>query len=241
MLYIYIYVFSKLSFLPRYLGGGASMHDLHIQYRIGHSTISLIVREVCSAIWNEMKSKCFPELTPEFWLNTAAEFMARTNFPHCLGALDGKHIRVIKPTDSGSLNFNYKKFFSILLLAICDDNYKFLFVDVGAYGKSSDSTVFKMSVFQKKLLDSSLNIPKPRNVGVGVNENLPFMFVADEGFGQSQFILRPYGGKCWHDSGDIYLWCLKFCDSLLLHPSACLALLPCFFYVQSRVLFVLCC
>jgi len=41
---------------------------------------------------------------------TALDFERRVNFPHCLGAVDGKHIRVIKPEQSGSMFYNYKKF-----------------------------------------------------------------------------------------------------------------------------------
>jgi hypothetical protein len=47
------------------------------------------------------------------------------------------------PTGSGSLFYNYKHFFSILLLALVDANYCFIAVDVAAVGKSSDSDVFK--------------------------------------------------------------------------------------------------
>lgn len=171
------------------------MLDLHLQYRIGHSTVSLIIREVCSAIWKVMKPKCFQRLSNDNWINTASEFMARTQFPHCIGAVDGKHIRIVKPTDSGSNYFNYKKFFSILLLAVCDANYKFIYIDVGAYGKSSDSTVFKNSIFFKKMTDGLLNFPEPIDIGIGFNEKMPFMLVADEGFGQSEYVLRPYGGN----------------------------------------------
>lgn len=171
------------------------MQDLHFQYRIAQPTISMIVRQVCDAVWNIMKSECFPDLTAEYWLQTSAEFMARTNFPHCIGALDGKHVRIIKPTDTGSLYFNYKKFCSILLLAICDANYKFSFIDVGGYGKSADTTIFKNSAFFKKLSTGQLNIPDPRDSGMGFNEKMPFMLIADEGFGQSEYILRPFSGK----------------------------------------------
>jgi len=90
--------------------------------------------------------------------------LKHANFPNCLGAVDGKHIRLIKPTESGSLYYNYKHYFSVVLLAICDSNYLFISVDIGAFGKSSDSSIFKDSLFYKKLMDNSLNIPDPKPI-----------------------------------------------------------------------------
>lgn len=171
------------------------MTDLHYQYRLGISTISTIIRQVCKAIWKLVKPISFPELTKQFWMETATQFYEKTNFPNCLGALDGKHIRVIKPEDSGSLYYNYKKYFSILHLALCDASYNFLFIDVGAYGKSSDATVFKDSVFFKRLANESLNIPPATESYSGIETLMPFVFVADEAFGLTQQIMRPYAGK----------------------------------------------
>ncbi|XP_046987885.1 protein ALP1-like [Schistocerca americana] len=171
------------------------MMDLHFQYRIGVSTISYIIRDICSAIWRKMKSKCFPDLSKDLWLTSAEGFHKRANFPHCVGAVDGKRIRIVKPTSSGSLYYHYKNYFSILLLAVCDSTYKFLFIDVGACGKSSDSTVFRNTVLNNKLQDGTLDLPAPKQLSLSFERPMPFMLVGDEGFGLSKFILRPYGGK----------------------------------------------
>ncbi len=171
------------------------MTDLQYQYRLGVSTIAKIIREVCKAIWERVKTVCFPDVTERLWLEIAAQFYQKTDFLHCLGALDGKHIRVIKPENSGSLYYNYKNYFSILLLAVCDASHKFIFIDVGAYGKSSDSTVFKESKFFRELENQTLNVPAPQESYSGFGTPMPFVFVADEAFGLSQHIVRPYAGK----------------------------------------------
>lgn len=58
-----------------------------------------------------MFNKCIPIPNEENWLEVADGFQQRANFPHCLGAIDGKHIRIIKPGVCASLYFNHKHFF----------------------------------------------------------------------------------------------------------------------------------
>ncbi len=56
--------------------------------------------------------------TEEEWQTIAASFQQRWQFPHCLGALDGKHIFIQPPAHSGSTFHNYKGRFSILMMAV---------------------------------------------------------------------------------------------------------------------------
>lgn len=118
----------------------------------------------------------------------ANNFESAANFPLCLRAIDGKHIRVIKPEQSGSMLLKYKHYFSIVLIAVADINYNYIFIDVGAYGKECDSVVFKQIQFWKNLLNDRLNIPSSTNK-LGTDCDLPYVFVGDEAFALHEHVL----------------------------------------------------
>jgi len=80
-----------------------------------------------------MRPECIPKPKKEQWELTALEFERRVNFPHWLGAVDGKHIRVIKPEHRGSMFYNYKDFFfPVVIMGVADTNYRFVYVDIGS-------------------------------------------------------------------------------------------------------------
>ena len=87
----------------------------------------------------------------EDWEQLAFDFWNMWNCPNCLGALDGKHVTIIAPPSSGSLYFNYKKTFSIVLLALVDAKYNFTVVHIVSYGKDSDEGIFAKSNLGKAL------------------------------------------------------------------------------------------
>ncbi|XP_029342138.1 uncharacterized protein LOC115033537 [Acyrthosiphon pisum] len=137
-----------------------------------------------------------PVSTNEIWLNTAEGFYKNANFPNCLGAVDGKHIRIISPQLSGTDFFNYKKFFSIVLMVLVDSNYCFLTVDVGAYGREGDSNIFKRSPLGQQLYANKLNVPGVKKLpNDDHGQEQPFVIVGDEAFGLHQNLLRPYPRK----------------------------------------------
>lgn len=106
----------------------------------------------------------------------AEEYERKWNFPHCLGALDGKHVVLQKPVHSGSEFMNYKSTFSIVLFALVDANYNLLFVDVGCQGRISDGGVFKSSLLYSKMETDSLNFPKADLLATR-NREIPYFFL----------------------------------------------------------------
>ena len=83
------------------------------------------------------------------WKSIADEFSDRWNFPNCIGTIDGKHVMIQCPFNPGSLFYNYKPYFSIVILAVASADYRFIIVDVGAYGNSNDSGVLNHTTFFK--------------------------------------------------------------------------------------------
>lgn len=106
-------------------------------------------------------------------------------------ALDGKHIRLGCPKNSGFMFFNYKGFFSIVLQALVDANYRFINIDGGGYGKQSDGGTFKASLLYKKLVDGSLNLPN-NSALPGTNLVMPYVIIADKAYRLLKNLLRPY-------------------------------------------------
>ena len=113
------------------------------------------------------------------------------NFYNCFGALDGKHIMIRPPPNSGSYYYNYKHHFSIVLMALVDASYRFIYVDIGCNGRVSDGGVFKNSTFYNEI-EKTLNIPQP-SLLPGSTINAPYVIVADEAFAMTTYLIKPYG------------------------------------------------
>ena len=143
-----------------YLATGDSFHTLHLFFRKGESTIRHFVYETCQAIWDTMSAEFVKTpTTSQEWKKIAREYENYWNFPHCVGSIDGKHCTIQAPKNSGSEFFNYKKYFSIVLMAVSDAMYRFVYVDVGTAGRWSDGGTFDNCSLNRKLTEGRLNLP----------------------------------------------------------------------------------
>ncbi|KAM3620501.1 uncharacterized protein V6R79_024560 [Siganus canaliculatus] len=182
--------------IRRYLATGDSYRTIANSFRVGVSSVSRIVPDVASAIWDSLVGEFMAVPTTEEWRSIAEGFEERWNFPLCCGAVDGKHVRIQAPDNSGSQFFNYKGTFSIVLLAVVDARYCFRVIDVGGYGRTSDGGILANSAFGQALRSGTLQLPADRLLpGADHRGPQPHVFVADEAFPLRRNLMRPFPGR----------------------------------------------
>ncbi|KAK8776160.1 hypothetical protein V5799_030496 [Amblyomma americanum] len=194
---------ARLAMTLRYMASGMQIQDVAMAFRVGISTASNIIRETCKVLWQVLQPIFLKVPTTADWQQVAKGFFERWNFPNCVGAVDGKHVQIQAPPNSGSLYFNYKGTYSIVLMAVADSNLKFILVDVGAYGRQSDGGTLGSSRFGKALERGLLGLPPPA-LFPETSTVAPHVFIGDEAFQLRQDFLRPYPGRGLDDDKRIY-------------------------------------
>uniref|UniRef100_A0A8C1ZID6 DDE Tnp4 domain-containing protein n=1 Tax=Cyprinus carpio TaxID=7962 RepID=A0A8C1ZID6_CYPCA len=193
---------------------GESFSSLSFQFRVAVSTIRQFIPETCSANYQVLKDKYLkgPD-SVEQWQQVEHGFETQWNFPNCLGALDGKH----------STLYDYKHSFSIVLMALVDSSYRFLYVDVGFNGQISDGGVFEGCSLQNALENRTVNIPASAPLP-GSNQLTPYCIVADEAFPLKEYLMKPYPNRRLSVQQHIFNYRLSRSRRVVENTFACCAL-----------------
>ena len=93
-----------------------------------------------------------------------------------------------------SLFRNCKDFHSIVLLAQVDGDSKFLWVDVGAAGSTSDAQIFKHTDLRHKIEDDSISFPDSESLWIG-GPKVNFFLLGDGAFPLKLWLMRPYSSN----------------------------------------------
>ena len=110
-----------------------------------------------------------------------------------LGALDGKHVAIKRPVDSGSIFYNYTGFYSIVLMALVDAKYNFVWIYVGY--ETSDAQLFNSWTKTTSWIWNPWSA-SPRDT--------PYFFVADETFAMTTWLMKPYARRAMARQERIY-------------------------------------
>lgn len=99
------------------------------------------------------------------------------------------------PDGAGTEYFNQKGSNSIVLLSACDASYSYTLVDIGAMGRRSDGGIFGDSEFGIALESDAMDLPPPRQINDSNNFDFPFVFVGDEAFSLTHYMMRLFPKK----------------------------------------------
>ena len=113
---------------------------------------------------------------------------------HALGALDGKHIAMKKPKKLRSDYYNCKDFFYLVLLALVDTEYRFLWVDCGSSDSSLDVQIFSRGDLREKIKDGTLGLLAPGPLG-NRGPELYYFFLGHNAFALMPWTVNPYSRR----------------------------------------------
>ena len=132
------------------LARGDYLYTIAEMAGLGVSTVSTIIREVCQGIlvdqfWKESVSSHMPE-TQEDYMEKMLDMEEFLQFPCCWAAIDGCHITMKCPSEglmACKEYHNFKNFYSIVLMAMVDSHYRFVWGSCGFPGNSHDAVIFR--------------------------------------------------------------------------------------------------
>jgi hypothetical protein len=95
-----------------------------------------------------------------------------------------------KPDNAGSQWFCHKLRHALVLMALVDSTYKFLWIDVGSFGSNNDAFIFNSCNLCNRMEENSLNVPEQTRLPDS-NISYPFYFVGDDAFALRTWLMKP--------------------------------------------------
>lgn len=172
---------------------------LAYEFYRGVSTVAGIVEQIALWLWDTLLPDYMPIPSVEEWTEISERFYQQWNIPNCLGSIDGKHIKLKCPNNTGSAYYNYHGYFSLVLLGCVDADSLFTWISVGDYGRNSDGRVINSTGFFQAIESNHLKLPNPKPLPNTVDPQFPYFFIGDQGFPLRYYLFRPYPKKSQND------------------------------------------
>ncbi|XP_077531229.1 uncharacterized protein LOC144143334 [Haemaphysalis longicornis] len=157
-------------------------------FGIGRSTVNVLFREFCAVVITILEDDWVGMVPPDGMAAHMREFHAVTGFPKAVGALDGCHFPVSPPKESATDYYNYKGWYSMILLALVDHRYRFRYVNVGSPGGCHDAGVYGASNLCRTVGSEDFSSP----VALMGGTEVPPIILCDEAFPLGAHLQKPY-------------------------------------------------
>ena len=171
------------------------MYSIAEMVGLGHSTVTTIVNEVTEAIvsclWTDCVSVHMPKTEDEF-KEKILDMEELWQFPFGWAAVDGCHIPVKCPPGGSEARkeyHNFKIFYSIVLMALVDAKYRFIWGSCGFPGNSHDSIILQSTTLWSDIKDGKL---LPNSCQREQNAFFPPLILGDSAFPFDSFLMKPY-------------------------------------------------
>ena len=176
------------------LGRGDYFHTIAKMAGLAPCTVSTIVSDVNEAIvgclWNESTSAHMPKTDEEFKEKKNTEECWQFPFSWCV--VDGCHIPIKCPPggpEACKEYHNFKNFFSIVLMAMVDSKYRFVWGSCGFPGNSHDSMIFQSTSLWSSIKEGKVlpNFTQDQN-GISI----PPVILGDSAFPLETLLMKLY-------------------------------------------------
>ena len=171
----------KLLLLLWYLGSVVSIRKVAMMFGLSLGAAWASMDQVVTMLVGlQERHVRFP---PKAQLEDIMDRFADKGFPGAIGAVDGCHIRIPRPSENEHAYVNRKHYHSIVLMAVVDDQCRFMDICVGWPGSVHDSRVFKNSPLGMKLTS-----PQFREQTLPDDSHI----IGDAAFQLSTYLLTPF-------------------------------------------------
>ncbi len=142
-------------------------------------------------------------MTPQEWKRIADQFADHWQMFHALAVIDGKHVLIKCLRNGESLFYNYKGFYSIILLALVDADYKFLWIDIRQNGSSSDAQIFNQSELKESIENGMIGFA-PADPLAQDDRLMPYFLLGDDAIALRIWLMISFSNRNMSDVQRIF-------------------------------------
>ena len=177
------------------LGRGDYYYTVAEMAGLGVSTVCTVCNEVAKAIVDNMWEECVTRHMPkseEDFRKKILDMEELWQFPCSWSAVDGCHIPIKCPAggpESCKEYHNFKNFYSVVLMAMVDANYRFVWASCGFPGNSHDAIIFQSTDLWMNIKENNLIPQIGKDVGGVI---VPPLILSDSAFPFQPWLMKPY-------------------------------------------------